>query len=536
MNSSESIISTLPNFFKNSLIFPFISLIIVGFFIRIYFGNYEIPLVFDAFSYFSYASDISINAQLPSNYSVGNNGWPIFLSGIFSIFEFNSVLEYMQIQKITTVVLSTITIIPVYFLCKKFFDNKLSFIGATIFAFEPRIILNSSLGITEPLYILLGTTAIVFFLSNDKKFVYGSFVITAFVSMIRTEGIFLFLPLSIIFVVRFRNEKFRILKYFIILGIFILILLPMVQYRIETMGHDGLSQRIINGIYGHILGSTNFSEQYLDDIGENSQGTFFIRGGENFVKFLGWDLVPIFIFFVPIGIFLLFKNMNFKKGVIILNIIFLSIPVFYAYSIPLEDTRYFFFLYPMLCVISLFTIEKIRNQFNNKILIFIVLGIVFSSLIFLNFKSIDYEHERDAFEISKILLKYEITINEYKPESQYLESANILNNYEKFEDYFFEEREKRISVRDQIPKKISLISLNGYSSVEEFIEKNRGIGLSHIIVDDQSNRPLFMKKIFENESNFPFLIKEFDSKEKGFSYHLKLFKIDFEKYEKYKIN
>ena len=43
-------------------------------------------LIFDAFGYFSFATDISVNSQLPNNYSIGNNGWPIFLGSLFSIF------------------------------------------------------------------------------------------------------------------------------------------------------------------------------------------------------------------------------------------------------------------------------------------------------------------------------------------------------------------------------------------------------------------------------------------------------------------
>jgi hypothetical protein len=509
------------------------SLILIGIFailLRIYFGNFEIPIISDSFGYFLYAIDISINSQLPNNYSIGNNGWPIFLSSIFSIFEFDTVLDYMQTQKILTIILSTLTIIPIYFLCRNFFNNKLSLIGTIIFAFEPRIILNSSLGITEPLYILLGTTVLVFFLSDNKKLIYASFAVSAFVSMIRTEGIFLFLAISIIFIIRFRKDKIVIPKYFLVLVIFVLILLPMANYRVETMGHDGLSQRIINGIQGHILGSNEFSEKHLEEIGNNTKEKFFVNGAENFTRYLVWDLIPIFIFFVPIGIFFVFKNLDFKKGTIISCMILMSIPTFYIFSIPLEDTRYFFFLYPLFSVISLFTINKFQSYFKNqnKILTIIIFGIIFSSIIFLQFKSIDNEHEHDAFQISQILLKSEMTINEYSPESQYLEVANIPNDFLIFESYFTKEREKGISIRDSIPQKISVISPNNYSSLFEFIQENQKNGLTHVVVDDKMNRKSFLKDVFENESNYEYLIKEFDSNKIGFSYHVKLFKIDYD--------
>ena len=511
-------------------------LIIIGvsaFVVRIHFGNFEIPVIFDAFGYFSFATDISVNSQLPNNYSIGNNGWPIFLGSLFSIFEFNTVLEYMQMQKILTVILSTFTIIPVYFLCRKFFNDKLSLVGAIIFAFEPRIILNSSLGITEPLYILLGSIALVFFLSNSKKFIYSSFVICAFACMIRTEGIFLFLAISIMFIIKFRKEKLVIPKYFLLLIIFILILLPIATYRVETIGNDGFTDRIINGINGHILGSTNNEEYILEEIENNTQESFLINGSKNFIKYMGWNFIPVFILFVPIGILFLFKKIDIKNGTIILSMILISIPAFYAYSIPLEDTRYLFFLYPLFSVISLFTIEKIKNKFKNenKILILIILGIICSSLVFLYIESLNYEHEKDAFYISEILLESEMTINEFLPESQYIESTNILPNLILFESYFSQDREKSISVRETIPQKISIISPDGYNSLIEFIEKNKKNGLSHIVIDDKNTRNLFLQDIFKNELKYTYLNKEFDSNEKGFTYHLKVFKIDYKKFE-----
>ena len=538
MNRSNLQINSLSEKLKKQIL----TLGLIGisaFIIRIYFGNFELPVLSDSYGYFLFASDISINSQLPNNYSISNTGWPIFLGGLFSIFQFNTVLEYMQLQKITTVILSTLTIIPVYFLCQKFFNNKLSLVGAIIFAFEPRIILNSSLGITEPLYILLGTTGIVCFLSSNKKIIYSSFVIASFVSMIRSEGIFLFLAISIMFIIRFRKEKLVIPKYFLLLIIFILLLLPMATYRTETVGDNGFTDRILNGINGHILGNNEFLlvdknlEDHLEELKDNNQKSFFINGIKNFIKYVGWDLIPIFILFVPIGLLFLFKKMDSDKGIIISLIILMSIPAFYAYSIPLEDTRYLFFLYPIFCVISLFTIEKIKKIFQNenKILILIILGIIFSSIIFLYLESLNYELEKDVFHISKKLIESKMIINKLSPESQYIESINVIENLLLFESHFLKDREKGISIRETIPQNISIISSDDYNSLIEFIKENKKQGLSHIIIDNKDTRKMFLQDIFDNEIKYPYLIKKFDSNEKGFTYHVKVFEIDYKKFE-----
>jgi len=41
---------------------------------------------------------------------------------------------------------------------------------------------------------------------------------------------------------------------------------------------------------------------------------------------------------------------------------------------------------------------------------------------------------------------------------------------------------------------------------------------------------------FKNEEKFPYLTKIYDSSEHGFDYHLKIFKIDYEKFESIEFN
>ncbi|TSA16932.1 MAG: hypothetical protein D4R72_05865, partial [Nitrosopumilales archaeon] len=135
-----------------------ISLIVIGIIglsIRLFYFPYNVPLTLDALNtYFFYATDTSILGHLPTNFTIANNGWPIFLSFFFSIFRFDNALSYMTLQREITISLSILTIIPVYFLCRRFFDKPYALVGTAIFAFEPRIIQNSLLGLTEPLYII----------------------------------------------------------------------------------------------------------------------------------------------------------------------------------------------------------------------------------------------------------------------------------------------------------------------------------------------------------------------------------------------
>ena len=64
-------------------------------------------------------------------------GWPIFTSPFFNLVDSNNFLDYVNITRALGLILSTITIIPMYILSRKFFDVKYSLCATGLFAFEP---------------------------------------------------------------------------------------------------------------------------------------------------------------------------------------------------------------------------------------------------------------------------------------------------------------------------------------------------------------------------------------------------------------
>ena len=150
-----------------------IILIITGsILVRFYYFTYDIPITYDGLLYLLYAKTTAELGHLPVSYSLDNNGWAIFLSMFFSLFSFDSALEYMNLQRFISLFISSLTVIPIYFLIRKFFNSKYALVGATFFAFEPRLIQNSLLGITESLYLILITITLTLFFSNNKKIIY----------------------------------------------------------------------------------------------------------------------------------------------------------------------------------------------------------------------------------------------------------------------------------------------------------------------------------------------------------------------------
>jgi len=484
----------------------------ISIFFRIYYFPYEIPLTHDAVSYFWYAIDTNILGHFPTDYKFPNTGWPMLLSLFFGIFHSNNFVDYMTVQRLGTIVISVLTIIPVYFLCKKFFNNSISLMGALLFAFEPHIIQNSLLGLTDTLYIFLVTGSFVLLQSSNKKLVYLSFAIAALSALVRYEGILFIIVLTTIFFIRFRKERKIVLKYALAFSIYVLVLLPISYVRIQSTGEDGLTNQIVAGA----TVTTNIAYNQSDI--SPSLVLFLSNGIVNLIKYTGWVMIPYFVILVPIGVILGFKRKNPHYFGIILSIIVLAIPALYAYAREIQETRYLLVLMPFFSVLSLFIIDSIANKTSRRKLFFILLIVCIfaSSWIFLELKKVDQEHEREAFAIAQQVAKFTKVTNVYEPESKYLKIATIGDDFP--------------TLRSSTPPTITLST--DYTSIADFIKSNKEISLTHIVADDNKNRPNFLKDLFSHDEKYPYLVKVFDSSDNGFKYHVKIYKIDYEKFVK----
>lgn len=479
----------------------------VGLITRFYFFPYDVPLTADALYYFWYSSDIIQLGGLPDNWTPGNNGWPIVVGIVFSLFDSQNIFSLMQIQRIFSVIFLISMTIPVYYLCKKFVSRKFALIGASLIAFDPRLIINSFLGVTDPLFLLLSSCSLVAFLYSNKKTIYISFVLIGLATLVRTEGLAMFLVLSIMFFVKFRNEKCRTIpKFLLIVFIFGLILLPASLYRMDVTGSDYIFQR---GLTHADKISSNFSDS-------SKSKNNFLEGGELFSKYFVWVLIPNFIIFIPLGIFLIFKKLNTEKITIILSLVILSLPALYGYSLSALDTRYLYVLFPMFAVLAVLSIEKISLKIPSKkiFVILIISAILVSSIVMYQYLKVDYEHEEESFEIMKDVTNFAQGINEFSIEARYIPTIHTINQWP--------------TLYKNIDFKTSVIKYEENDSLIEFIQNSKEDGLTHIITDKNEKRPAFIQELFIEEEKYDFLEKIYDSKDKGFEYHVKVFKINFE--------
>jgi len=488
--------------------------------IRMYYYASDIPLTSDALGYFYFASDIFVKGSLPNNYSPANPGWSMFVSGVFYLLNFETVNEFMQTQKILSIIISVITVIPIYFLCRKFFDQKFSVLGCVLFAFEPHLIQNSILGITDPLYIFLITSGISMSLSSNRIIIFLSFVIIGLSTNVRAEGLVVFLAMLSILIIKDKNDKKKIFTLIFCILIFGATIAPIAYYKYNVMENDALFMRASSSIAG------------LTDSDESIGNPNIWTSLENLPKYLGWAMIPTFIIFVPFGIISIIKKWD-KEMVIIFSIsILMILPILYAYSIPLKDVRFVFYLFPILVVISTFGIKIISERFQSRniIKILFVVFIIISSISFLEWKIEKQEIQRDIFDVSKIIVSSSNGVNSFYPESRFLEAAEIPEEWSNYKIYFDMNREDKKPIRNSIEKTVKIFNVNNYEKLSNFI-KDSGIELTHLVVDDNPERPEFIKDVFNNGEEIDFLIKEFDSQDENLNYNVKIFKINHEKFE-----
>jgi hypothetical protein len=496
------------------------SIAISSFIIRIYFLNFEIPLTNDALNYFFYALDIKINNQLPVNYSLANPGWGIFLSTFFSSFELQNVIDYMNLQRILSVSLSTLTILPTYLLCKKFFAKPYSLLGALLIGFEPHLIQNSLFGISDSLYIFLIVISFLLFFNENKKITYISFVIIAFSTIVRSEGVFILLVFLIMIILRSDKIEKKILDITISGLIFSMIFLPMALIQIETYDSDMAFGRIIETVDNDIINQN--SGHYV------GIKALIFNGIQNFPTYLGWSIIPTFVFFVPIGFVLMFKNWNYRIKTIFTALVLMSMPAFYAYSISIQDGRYIFFLYPLFVILSMITIEKIGKKFNQKIIFSVIISFIIISSCVYSVLKIDNTQSEEYLLIAQRISDTPKIINDYN-KSQYLEPLNYPKEFNEFKKLYELDRIDKKSIRFSVPQQISKIPVSSHQNINDFINSNKN-SITHIVVENEQESIFY--DIFENEDKYSYLEKEFDSSSINFQYSVKIFKINHEKFFK----
>jgi Gpi18-like mannosyltransferase len=494
---------------SNTKIFIFLALIIfTGIIFRLIFSHFELPLNSDNLQYFLFAIDHSLGETVNS-FKVSNIGWPYFVSFFFTIFSSNNYMDFMGLQKIISITISSFTAIPIYFLGKKFFRKEFALLGSCLFIFDPRIIQNSTFGISDPLYIIGIVIAIVLLLNSKKNIEILAFIVLGLSIGVRTEGLFLIPAFIIIYFIQKKITKDSIIKILISLLVISIILYAITyNQNIENSDKNLFSNIDSNVAEIYTSPETKFS---------GSPTNLMIDGFINFIKFLGWSQFPIWILFAPAGFIILLISKNENTSIILTLLFFISLPTLYAFSFS-NDVRYLFPLYPIFSLLSLFTLTKINLKMKSILKISIVLGLIISSGLFLIWKDIDIENENEKYDVMKKISDSKKTINYFGDEVAYRIPITL-------ETIDFP------STSDKILKQtMKVVNISRINSLEEYMKIAEENALTHLIIKEKNDYQ-FLDDIFKNENNYPYLIKEYDLINNNQEEYLKILKINYKKYK-----
>ena len=532
---------------KKNIILYLGLILTLGLSLRFYYLPYDVPIATDGFYSFVYAAKTVFEGNLPVGYGTTNTGWANFLALFFSLSDTSDPFYLMQIQRSLSVILSSLTIIPAFFIFRKFVNIRWALFGCLLLIIEPRLLMSSLEGINYQLFFLLFVLVIALFLTKTKLTLFLSFGCIACATLVRYEGLLLLIPLSIMYFLKFKDKK-SVVKFLGMIFIVIIILAPISVLRIQATenlcyetsfgvrcGSDGFTHDILVGqrFLSHTLNAAlgqEVSEIAIYLFNENNEKTdnyavLFVNkiivSFSALLKFIGLALIPYFAFFVLYNIILRIKNkksikLDWDKKMIVFTASIMFLPALYAYMRGIEEIRYVLIIIPLVCILSISWTNSISEKISKNLGVIIILMVLvlISSIIFIEFEKRDSIHDRESFLISQKIVELTNMTNSFH-QSGYVKTAVLSSSWPVLPEA--SQNGKPIHVFQKV-------STNDYDDLAEFIIDSRKYDLRYLVVDEDNE---LFAALRINPTVYPYLIKIFDSDEVGYKNHFMIYEIDY---------
>lgn len=488
-----------------------------------------------------------------------NPGWPLFISSFLWLFNSDNFIDYSNLVRGLSLSIMSFTILPMYLLARKFFDQKYSLVTVILFAFEPHLNYIAGRGVSEPLFILIMVFAFLFVLDKKPKYIFLSFILSGIFWWMRLEGFYLFIIISIIYLLSFRKSRNLIRNYGICIAIFLIIVSPMFIQRDIQYGdpfYIWYGETLFTENYATVQTSPDDASlfDYVEEHGILSFiDKFVIKGISNLSNALTNISYPYLFILLPFGILFSLRAFDQNKEYIRANWI-LILTILTTLVIPfsiITDPRFLFVLLPFLVIFATIPIQRITEyglstfSFNqhqkNIFLIIVILLVVILSGIFTHgydkygYGKPDTIKEHEKMEYAKFLVDnldgrmfdggY---VTEYVKTIKYTDTAELFKNYKS-------PRGKDPFPDTYTPGSLVMIREHG-KTLEEFISNGEKSGLKYIGISEDGVPErtyqtdfLFLDDVYSHEENYPYLIKISDSTEEGYQkLKVKVFMIDYE--------
>ena len=487
-------------------------------------------------------------------------GWSIFISPFYLLTDSTDLLDYLNITRILSIAISTVTIIPMYILARRFFDEKYSLMASCLFAFEPHLNYNSVLGLSEPLFILGVVLASIFILQkNHNWYFYLSFLLAGIVWWVRFNGLIMVMILSIVFFVVYKPSSKNFLKYLVCIGLFLIIVSPILIQRYDQFGdplYFALSDNhFIGDAYSnHAINTKDIEYSASDYIQDNGVISFVERFGLTGLHIMALDmfkmLFPYLIFLLPFGVLFSIRSFaqdkDYIKSIWILLLVNLGslIMVFSIWG----DMRFMYHVFPFIIIISTIVIQRVVKhglstfQFSEKQKNFFLVGIISiviisASILTLRMNESDELLDQERIEFSKLLTqKFNGKISAGGDVLRLLTYTQLQDSPHLFKEFktstydFSIGRDSDLFASENMLERTLLYA----KSLDELIEIGKEYDLKYIAINKEQSKNDwygYLTNLYDEGEKYPFLTKVLDTKEIGFKkFKVKVFEINYDKF------
>jgi hypothetical protein len=296
-------------------------------------------------------------------------------------------------------------------------------------------------------------------------------------------------------------------------------------------GEDGISEKILNQpssfIEEHFIsGSPVPDDSTYDKTDKPVFDHFIFISMINFVKFLGYSTIPFFAFFILFSLALIIKNpiflkFDWDKKMILFTVGIMLLPAIYAYGRGIEEVRYVLVAIPLICILSIYWTNIISEKISRdkKIIAILVILVLISSVIFIEFNKRDSVLDRESYLISEKIIEITDVTNTFN-KNGYIKTAVLTSNW------------PDLLEPDESGKLIHMfhkILSEDFGDIEHLITESRKDGLQYIVIDEDTRLFADFRK---NPSEYPYLDKVFDSDDYDFINHFRIYKINYSIFDK----
>jgi len=535
---------------KKNIILYLVLIITLGLGLRLYYFPYDVPIVTDGFYSFVYAMKTVFDSSLPIGYTTTNTGWSNFLSLFFVFSDTSDPLHLMDIQRTLSIILSTITIIPAFFIFRRFVDTRWALFGSFLLVVEPRLLLMSLEGINYLLFFFLFVLTIALFLKKTDNSLFLSFACISCAALVRYEGLLLLIPLSIMYFLKFKDKR-SIVRFLGMIFVLAIIILSVGTLRIQatenlcyesyagmTCGQDGISNNFLGGtdflqkyiisgkqIPDHLFLGDDFLREAYNKPGENDIGQAINESFSRLAKFLGLALIPYFGFFVLFNVISRIKNwknfgLNFDSKVILSCIGIILLPALFAYLRGIDEIRYVLVALLLFCIISVSWNKSISEKISKNwgVIIILMVLVLTSSIIFIEFEKRDSIHDKESFLVSQKTVELANITNNFHQDG-YIKTSVLISSWPVLPEAG--QNGKLIHVFQKMPT-------NNYHDLAEFIIDSKKSDLRYLVIDKDNK---LFDDLRKNPAGYPYLNKIFDSNDFDFKNHFMIYEIDYKLFD-----